>query len=96
MSILERFKFRDNSKNYPGWENQDYIHYLNQSADDTTVEKRRETLAKAEALLIEEMPLAPIYHWKGSFMIKDHLTYEEIAPMGAFDYARITVKNELR
>lgn len=93
ISILERFKFKDSSKNYSGWENEDYIRLLDESAYAKTPEERKEILAQAEALLIEEMPLTPLYHWKGAFMIKDHLTYEEFAPTGAFDYARIRVKN---
>ncbi len=92
MNIFERFKFKTNAKNYPGWEHPDYIRLLDESAYDKTPQKRAETLKAAEALLLEEMPLTPIYHWKTSFMIKDHLTCPEGSPKGAFDYARIRIK----
>lgn len=92
MNILERFKFKTNAKNYPGWENPDYIRLLDQSAYDETPEKRAKTIAQAEALIMEEMPLTPIYHWTTSFLIHDRLAYKEFLPNGAFDYARISVK----
>ena len=93
MSILERFKFKKNAKNYPDWENSEYTELMNQSSFDASPEKRAQTFASAEALLIEEMPLAPLYHWQTSFMMKDHLTLKDLAQSGAFDYARLSVKD---
>lgn len=93
ISIFERFKFKKNAKNYPDWENAEYTELMNQSAFDSSAEKRAQTFARAEALLLEEMPLAPLYHWQTSFMMKDHLTLTDLKPSGAFDYARLTVKD---
>lgn len=92
LSIFERFKFKKNAKNYPDWENPEYVRLLEQSSYDKTPEMRAETLTKAEALLLEEMPLAPLYHWQTSFMIKDHLAFKNLKPNGCLDYARISVK----
>ncbi len=93
MSIFERFKFKNNAKNYPDWENGEYTELMNQSAYDASPEKRAKTFARAEALLLEEMPLAPIYHWQTSFMMKDHLALHDLEPSGAFDYTRLSVKD---
>lgn len=92
MSIFERFKFKTNAKNYPNWENREYIRLIDQSAYDTDSEKRAETFARAEALLLEEMPLTPLYHWQTSFMISDKFGFKDLEPYGAFDYARLVVK----
>jgi oligopeptide transport system substrate-binding protein len=89
MNILERFKYKNNPKNYPGWENSDYIRLLEQSTCDLTPEDRLKTLELAETLFIEEMPLAPVYHWRTAFMLKPHLTNTEFLPNGAFNYSRI-------
>jgi oligopeptide transport system substrate-binding protein len=89
MNILERFKYKHNPKNYPGWENSEFIRLLDQSAFATTAEARFKILEQAETLFIEEMPLAPIYHWRTAFMLKPHLTNTEFLPNGAFNYSRI-------
>jgi oligopeptide transport system substrate-binding protein len=96
MSILERFKYKKNAKNYPGWENDEYIRLMEQSAYDETSEKRAETLAAAEAILLEEMPLTPLYHWKTSFMMKDHLAIKGLQPGGIFDYSYMTIKDSVQ
>lgn len=92
MNIMERFKFKTNVKNYPGWENPEFIRLLDKSAVDLSVEERNKTLEEAESLFIEEMPVIPLYHWKTSFMIHPNLTHEELMPGGAFDCTRLCHK----
>ncbi|MBS0648056.1 MAG: peptide ABC transporter substrate-binding protein [Verrucomicrobia bacterium] len=92
LSILERFKYQANAKNYCGWENPEYIRLLEKSYTDATEEERMKTLKTAEALFMEEMPLTPLYHWKSAFMIKDHLDYKEFPADGFFELTRISVK----
>jgi ABC-type oligopeptide transport system substrate-binding subunit len=74
--------------------NPEYSRLLDQSFYDATAEKRAETLTLAESLLLEEMPLAPLYHWQTSFMMKDHLDLKDLKPSGSLDYARIVVKEK--
>ncbi|MGH7889386.1 MAG: peptide ABC transporter substrate-binding protein, partial [Thermodesulfobacteriota bacterium] len=93
MNILERFKYKANMKNYPGWENTDYIRLLEKTAFDTSPEERMKTMEAAEALMMEEMPLAPLYHWKTSFIIKDHLKYQEYKDSGVVELTRISFKD---
>ncbi|MBI3236924.1 MAG: peptide ABC transporter substrate-binding protein, partial [Chlamydiales bacterium] len=81
MNILERFKFRGNAKNYPQWENAEYIELLNKSAFETG-ETRLATLEKAEEIFLDEMPVAPIYHWEFSYMIQPHLNDFGLSPIG--------------
>ena len=92
MSIYERYKYKSNSQNYPGWENADYIRFLEQSALQSDPEKRLKILQAAEEILFDEMPLVPVYHCKDTFMIKDHLAYEPFAPTGSFELTRISFK----
>jgi oligopeptide transport system substrate-binding protein len=96
MSILERFKYKTNAKNYPGWEHPEYIRLLEKSALDRSPEARIKTLEAAEALFLDEMPLAPIYHWKSGFMIKDHLTYQVSPVNGMFELTRIYFKESIQ
>ena len=50
MNVFERFKYAQNAKNYPHWENEEYIALLENSAYDLTSEERAATLLKAERL----------------------------------------------
>ena len=62
MNVFDRFKYKTNPKNYPGWEDARYISLLDQSMYFSDQKKRIQFLEKAEEILIEEMPFAPIYH----------------------------------
>lgn len=61
MNILDRFKKRASPKNYPKWENEEYIKLLDASYF-ASKEEREDLLEKAEELILEEMPIAPISH----------------------------------
>jgi oligopeptide transport system substrate-binding protein len=81
MNILERFKFKENVKNYSHWENPDYIQLLDTSFYQTG-EERLATLEKAEEIFLNEMPIAPIYHWDMSYMICDELDNVKLTSIG--------------
>lgn len=91
MNIFERFKYAGNAKNYPHWENKEYISLLEYSSYDLTPEKRSETLRKAEQLFLEEMPLTPIYHMKYSSVVKSRIHDVEFTPIGNLYYTKLKV-----
>lgn len=59
ISILDRFRNKENGKNFPGWENEQYQQLLREAAASS---RRRELLLQAEEILAESVPLTPIYH----------------------------------
>ena len=59
MSVLERFTYKVNPKNYCNWENPEYINILEQTASDVSPKERAKLLEAAEALILNEMPLTP-------------------------------------
>lgn len=77
-NILDRFKQKENIKNYSGWENSEYTNLL-ENSPYTQGKTRLEILEKAEKLLAEEMPVCPIYHWDMPYMIGPHLTPSQIS-----------------
>jgi len=93
MSILERFKYKANPKNFCDWENPNYIRLLEKSTFDETPKEREQTLEEAEALILKEMPITPLYHGKTIFMVKDHITYKEFPPDNGFlELSRLSIK----
>jgi oligopeptide transport system substrate-binding protein len=91
MNIFERFKYKTNAKNYSNWENPEFVRLLEQSALDTTVEERARTFDAAEAVFMDDMPLAPLYHWKTAFIAHPSVSYPESLPNGAFDYSHVCI-----
>ncbi|MBM3207308.1 MAG: peptide ABC transporter substrate-binding protein [Chlamydiae bacterium] len=89
-SILERFQYALNIKNYPGWENTAFTDCMNQSTSQNDT-KRFQTLEQAELILAEDLPLLPIYHWNLSFLHKKRVTNIEFSPVGGIFFERINI-----
>ncbi|CCB88947.1 peptide ABC transporter substrate-binding protein [Simkania negevensis] len=83
MNILDLYKFRDNPKNYPGWENPEYTKLLDHSMRIEDPKERIAFLRQAEQILINEMPIAPIYHWNQVYLCQPRLKGMYISPIGS-------------
>lgn len=58
--MLNTFRYKSSTSNMSRWEYPLYQSYLDQSDQELDIQDRRELLKKAEAVLMEEMPLIPI------------------------------------
>ncbi|MES2273303.1 MAG: peptide ABC transporter substrate-binding protein [Chlamydiota bacterium] len=92
LNILERFRDRENLKNYSGWEDPDYAALLDLASFERDPQKRLEILEAAEALLADQMPIAPLYHWNNPSIHSPRI--EEIAttPTGGILFERFRLK----
>ncbi len=61
-NYLESFQ-SDHSMNRTGWRDEIYDQLLEQARGETEEEKRMELLHQAEARLLEEMPIFPLYYY---------------------------------
>ncbi len=84
MNILERFQDRHHAKNYPSWENPRFTELL-QAANSSSIGEmeRLALMEEAEKILIEEMPLVPIYHWSYPCLRHPRITHLDTLPCGA-------------
>jgi oligopeptide transport system substrate-binding protein len=90
MNILERFKFKTNPKNYPNWENEEYIRLIDASFYESG-SKRAETLELAEGIFLDEMPICPIYHWEMGYIVQPHLDNVGITPIGDVVFEKLDI-----
>lgn len=60
--VLEFFNDLSNPYNVPQWINPYYLKLLDLADNETDVGKRRQHLKEAELLLLEEMPVIPVYN----------------------------------
>jgi oligopeptide transport system substrate-binding protein len=60
----------DSGNNYTGWKNPLYDQLLFEAARTTDTTARNELFQKAEAILLDDAPLIPIYHYNHIFLIQ--------------------------
>ncbi len=75
IQILEVFKYENGTNNSINWRSsQEYNDLLKASNYETDLEKRKRILIAAEKLLMDEMPIIPIYYGTTEFSKKPCLT----------------------
>ena len=72
-TFLELYDTADNGNNDTGWENKAYKDLLTQSLIETDANKRIDLLKQAEAIIMEELPVAPIYYYTDLYVKKDYV-----------------------
>ena len=77
-SFLEMYNSATNGNNQTGWSNEEYTNLLKASTTETDPAKRTEILQQAEAIIMEEMPVAPVYYQTNLFISHDNV--ENLAP----------------
>ena len=92
VNFLEMFKEKDGGNNDTRWENPQYKELLNKSALEADPEKRKQLLAQAEAILMEEMPVAPIYYYTDSWVKDDKVKGVQVDGLGFIDFKWATVE----
>ncbi len=91
INILDRFRKKENVKNYSSWENKEFQHLLDQSFEETG-EKRLATLGQAEAILLEESAIAPLLHQNLFYLVKPYVGNIEFSPVGGMFLERLSIK----
>jgi oligopeptide transport system substrate-binding protein len=74
------------SSNPTQWENKEFSDLIEKADHTVDPNVRLELLKKAERVLIDEMPIAPIYFYTGSYLKKASLKGVEFSEMGEVDF----------
>ncbi len=85
LSILDRFKYADHLKNYPGWEDPLYCSLL---SNDCVSKNRKALIEHAEMILADEVPIAPIYHWCSPSLCSSRIKKMATSPCGGILFER--------
>ncbi len=93
MNILERFKYKQNVKNYSSWEHPLFQSLLDLSFKESG-QKRMALLEKAEGLLLEEAAIAPLFHSNLCYLIKPDIENIQLSPLGGLFFERLKVKQQ--
>lgn len=91
VNFLEVFKFKEGSTNNTGWESAKYIDLLNRSAICGDQDERRQILRQAEEILMDQMPIIPIFHFAMNFLQRDGIEGVALSPIGQIDFRWTTI-----
>lgn len=86
INFLEVFKCKDAGTNHTDWEHPKYIDLLNRSTLCTDSKERQRLLHEAEQVLMEQMPIIPIFHFTLNYLQSDQLQEVALSPLGQIDF----------
>lgn len=85
-SFLKDYQYEDSALNHPQWSNETFSKLLTLSDQTKDPEKRMQILAEAEKIFIEEMPIAPIYFYTGSYLKKPYVKDVRLSELSDIDF----------
>lgn len=88
ITFLDLFR-KGGGNNWTGWGNPDYDHLLDEAANTADPRARFDLLRRAEALLLDEAPIAPFLHTASVYLIDPAVKNWEAAPLGFHRYQLI-------
>ncbi len=66
--------------NDPKWKNEEYDRLCNQAELETDVPKRLGELSHAEAILLNDAPIVPLYHYVNAYLFNDNVKGIPLSP----------------
>lgn len=72
-TFLEMYNSAENGNNDTGWSNAQYAELLKQATVEADAEKRTDLLLQAEAIIMEEMPVIPVYYNTNLYVQHDNV-----------------------
>jgi oligopeptide transport system substrate-binding protein len=86
INFLDVFKYKSNSTNNTQWESKKYIELLNLSSNEANPAKRLELLEKAEGILMENMPVIPLFFAAFNYVKSENVYGVYFSELGYLDF----------
>lgn len=84
---LQLFKYSDDRLNMANWENQEFQKLIDGAQGESNLQKRQTLLEKAESILMDEMPIIPLYFLTISYAKNSLLDHVYLSDMNEIDFA---------
>lgn len=94
INFLEVFKTRDVGTNNTNWGNDNYLAMLEKSYDIQNMTERMALLKECEALLIDEMPIIPLFHGKMHYVKNSKVRDVVFSQSGGIDFKWAFIDNK--
>ena len=86
INFLEVFKHRQGGSNNTHWENPEYARLLDESTETIDPLKRLEILSASEKILMEEMPVIPIFYYTMLYVNSPEIKNVVLSSSGQLDF----------
>lgn len=86
INFLEVFKYKNNGTNNTQWENPVFVELLDQSALEKDPAKRKDILNRAEHILMDEMPVIPLFFSSFNYVRQEKLFGVHFSDLGYLDF----------
>jgi len=86
FSFLEVFKEKKSSTNHTCWGDQDYAKLLESSNQEPDPAQRQALLASCEKILLDAMPIIPIFHYNMLYVKNERVKNIYVSRMGGIDF----------
>ncbi|MCR8987107.1 peptide ABC transporter substrate-binding protein [Brevibacillus laterosporus] len=86
INFLELYRDKKGGNNDTNWENPRYKELLIKSASEPNPEKRTQLFAEAEQIIMDEMPVIPIYYRTQNWIQNDKVKGVLLDALGFVDY----------
>ncbi|NPC92188.1 peptide ABC transporter substrate-binding protein [Bacillus sp. WMMC1349] len=73
MTFLETYRDKDGGNNDTNWENAKYKELLTKASVEPDADKRMKLMKEAEGILMDELPIAPIFFYTMPHLHDEHL-----------------------
>lgn len=83
--FLQDYRYASSNRNYSGWFNPRFGELMAQAEETKESGARKALLKEAEKILIEEMPIAPIYFYSGAYMKNPQLKGTVVSELNMLD-----------
>jgi oligopeptide transport system substrate-binding protein len=83
----------DNGNNWTGWSNKTYDQLLDQAMNTAAAQARFELFQRAEALMLDEAPIAPLINRARTYLIHPAVKNWEPAALGLHRFQRVQLAN---
>lgn len=90
-TYLDNYRTAEAGNNDTGWESEEYKDLLDQAAFELDPDARLELLLEAEAVMMEDMPMIPIYYYSNAFVQKDSVQGMDYDGVGRIELKNVTV-----
>lgn len=91
-TFLEQFDTAKNGNNQTGWENAEYKKLLDKAVAEVDEAKRLDYLKQAEAIIMTEFPVAPIYYYTNLSVVKKGVENLDPNPTGDIHLKYVKIK----
>lgn len=91
-SFMEQYYSTTNGRNQTGWENKSYQQLLEMARTEKDDAKREALFLEAEAIIMDEMPIVPLYFYTNAYVVRDNIQYMEMDQIGIIQFKDVYIE----